>query len=90
MPSTRPHGLNPRLAATPAAMPAASPRAEPQAAPIADTSRNLPADEREDDADAEARAGGFHESSYELHHGLQVSESDWPDDVTVPGRLSER
>jgi hypothetical protein len=29
------------------------------------------------------RAGGFHESSYELHHGLQVSESDWSEDMTV-------
>ena len=86
MPSTRPHGLNARLAATPAA----ASRAEPEAAPTAAASHIAPADEREDDADAEARAGGFHESSYELHHGLQVSESDWPDDVTVPGRLSER
>ena len=86
MPSTRPHGLNPRLAATHAA----TPNAEPEAAPIADSLRNAPADKREDDADTEPRAGGFHESSYELHHGLQVSESDWPDDVTVPERLSER
>jgi hypothetical protein len=37
-----------------------------------------------------ARAGGFHESSYELQAGLQVSESEWPDDVTVPGKLGER
>ena len=37
-----------------------------------------------------ARAGGFHESSYELQHGLQVSESEWPDDVTIPGALGER
>lgn len=86
MPSTRPLGLNPRLPATPAA----PPRAEPQAAAVADTSRNAAAADREDDSEAQARAGGFHESSYELHHGLQVSESDWPDDVTVPGRLSER
>lgn len=86
MPSTGLNGLNPRLPATTAA----PPRAEPQAAPEADTSRNAAAVDREDDSDAEARAGGFHESSYELHHGLQVSESDWPDDVTVPGRLSER
>ena len=38
----------------------------------------------------DARAGGFHESSYELQAGLQVSESEWPDDVTVPGKLGER
>lgn len=37
-----------------------------------------------------ARAGGFHESSYELQAGLQVSESEWPDDVTMPGKLGER
>ncbi|MES2957198.1 MAG: hypothetical protein V4792_03370 [Pseudomonadota bacterium] len=37
-----------------------------------------------------ARAGGFHESSYELQNGLQVSESEWPDDVTMPGALGER
>ena len=46
-----------------------------------------------DDDSAEvkaARAGGFHESSFELQHGLQVSESEWPDDVTMPGALGER
>jgi hypothetical protein len=36
------------------------------------------------------RAGGFHESSYELQHGLLISESEWPDDVTIPGALGER
>lgn len=40
--------------------------------------------------DVAARAGGFHESSYELQSGLQITESEWPDDVTVPGALGER
>lgn len=36
------------------------------------------------------RAGGFHESSYELKTGMDILESDWPDDVTIPGALGER
>jgi hypothetical protein len=36
------------------------------------------------------RAGGFHESSYELKSGLEVSESEWPADTTIPGALGER
>jgi hypothetical protein len=35
-------------------------------------------------------AGGFHESSYELRAGVDILESDWPDDVTIPGALGER
>jgi hypothetical protein len=35
-------------------------------------------------------AGGFHESSYELKTGMDIVESDWPDDVTIPGALDER
>lgn len=80
MPSTRPHGLNPRLPAAPAT----PPRDEPAATAPADATG------ADRGAEAEARAGGFHESSYELHHGLQVSESDWPEDVTVPTALGER
>jgi hypothetical protein len=34
-------------------------------------------------------AGGFHESSYELRTGVDIVESDWPDDVTIPGALDE-
>jgi hypothetical protein len=34
-------------------------------------------------------AGGFHESSYELRTGVDILESDWPDDVTIPGALDE-
>ena len=32
-------------------------------------------------------AGGFHESSYELKTGMDIVESDWPEDVTIPGAL---
>ena len=74
MPGMRPPALNPRSPAKPAG-------------PDHD---DRPADSEETPAEATARAGGFHESSYELQHGLQVSESDWPDDVTVPGGLGER
>ncbi len=35
-------------------------------------------------ADEFVRPGGFHESSYELQHGLQVSESEWPVEVAMP------
>jgi hypothetical protein len=34
-------------------------------------------------------AGGFHESSYELRTGMDIVESDWPDDVTIPGALDD-
>jgi hypothetical protein len=34
-------------------------------------------------------AGGFHESSYELRTGMDIVESDWPDDVTIPRPLDE-
>ena len=44
----------------------------------------------EDDQEARARAGGFHESSYELKQGLDVTESEWPNEVTVPGALGPR
>ncbi len=80
MPSTRPHGHNPR----PPTAPAGAPTTEPDATATAD------AQGVDHDDEAKARAGGFHESSYELHHGLQVSESDWPEEVTVPTPLDER
>jgi hypothetical protein len=34
-------------------------------------------------------AGGFHESSYELRTGMDLFESSWPDDVTMPGALDD-
>ena len=46
------------------------------------------------DADSAAEEatppGGFHESSYELTQGLQITESEWPDDITLPGALGDR
>lgn len=85
MPSMRPHPLNPRAPAVPAV-------AAPQAASVPPA--RLPAALASTDADSveeiAARAGGFHESSYELNHGLEISESEWPPDVTVPGALGER
>jgi hypothetical protein len=97
MPSMRAHPLNPRVPAVPAPAPAVDPAAlpaaqVPQAAqplpPSAPTA--MPAQDEDNDADEAALAGGFHESSYELQHGLQISESEWPDDVTMPGALGER
>ncbi len=35
------------------------------------------------------RAGGFHESSYELRTGMDMLETEWPDDTTIPGALDE-
>jgi len=49
----------------------------------------LPPPLTEEEAQA-LRDGGFHESSYELRTGVDVVESDWPDDVTIPGALGER
>ena len=38
------------------------------------------------------RPGGFHESSYELKSGLEITESSWPDEepTTQPGPPPER
>lgn len=91
MPPTRDQPLNPRLAPDPkpvvraaAAPPAPSPR------PV---SMPKPAPEAIDEVEAraeEARAGGFHESSYELKQGLDIVESEWPADITTPGALGPR
>jgi hypothetical protein len=35
------------------------------------------------------RAGGFHESSYELRTGMDMMETEWPEDTTVPGALDD-
>jgi hypothetical protein len=95
MPSTRPHPLNPRPPAVPVPPAVAGTAAQgPQAVPSPSSEPSAPSAapsvDEETDAEDVARAGGFHESSYELQHGLQVSESEWPDDVTVPGALGER
>ncbi len=99
MPSMRPATLNPRASGLPAASPSPS-RADspapgkPPAAAGPAGKRNAkaapnasPDGERGNDA---VRAGGFHESSFELQSGLQITESDWPDDLTVPGALGDR
>ncbi len=30
-------------------------------------------------------AGGFHESSYELRTGMDMMETEWPEDMSWPG-----
>lgn len=94
MPSMRPHPLNPRPPAVPGTrqtFPAPSTQVVPAAPPVGvPTPAAAPAADGDSPAETAARAGGFHESSYELQNGLQVSESEWPDDVTVPGALGER
>jgi len=95
MPSTRSQPLNPRVAGLPVPPTIGRPPAMrrsallPAAPPAAPVSPAEDADPHEVRA-AAARAGGFHESSYELRLGLDVSESEWPDDTTVPGKLGER
>jgi len=94
----RPHSLNPRQLTVPAgpAVPAKADSAAPKAAApakpaasgaVALTTAPQPGHDQETRDEATARAGGFHESSYELQQGLLVSESEWPDDVTIPGTL---
>jgi hypothetical protein len=84
MPSTRSQPLNPRVAAMP---PAAE---RPVAAPPKPAPRVQAVTDAQTLAEEAARAGGFHESSYELRNGLEVNESEWPPDTTVPGALGAR
>lgn len=94
MPSTRSQPLNPHVAGASAATPfgwwpsgwPAPGSTATVAAPVVSPAEPDPEDVRA----AAARAGGFHESSYELRLGLDISESEWPDDTTVPGQLGER
>ena len=100
MPSQRPATLNPRVPA-PVAAPAvaeaafSTARVPVAAAPTAKRgakaapAKALAGGQAEADVET-ARDGGFHESSYELQSGLQITESEWPDDVTVPGALGDR
>jgi hypothetical protein len=84
MPSTRSQPLNPRISAMPPP-PVRPPATPPKAA------QPLPAaPDPQTQAEEAARAGGFHESSYELRSGLEVSESEWPPDTTIPGALGPR
>jgi hypothetical protein len=77
MPSTRAQPLNPRAVPARALKPAGTPAPAPP---------ETPAEAR----DRAKRAGGFHESSYELQQGLEVTESEWSDDIdiTTPGDLN--
>jgi hypothetical protein len=85
MPSMRQFPLNPRPPAAPVAAPGpdvvaaltAQTNTPSAGAVLSPTGGNPP-------AAAYVRAGGFHESSYELQNGLQVSESEWSEEMTVP------
>ena len=83
------HGLNPRAPAVPAKTAAAAAPAGPPLRQHAAPATAASAGDSETPAETVARAGGFHESSYELQHGLLISESEWPDDVTIPGALDD-
>jgi membrane-bound lytic murein transglycosylase B len=89
MPSTHSQPLNPRLAAA-APSAAAPPRPAAPAMPAPAQRAGAQAEDAVDEAAEAARAGGFHESSYELRSGLEISESEWPPDTTIPGALGER
>jgi len=95
MPSTRSQPLNPHVAGPSASAPfgwwpSGWPAPGMPAAAGAAVALSAAATDPEEARAAAARAGGFHESSYELRLGLDISESEWPDDTTVPGQLGER
>jgi hypothetical protein len=100
MPSTRSQPLNPRIVAAPVAAPpiakplvaVAAPSPVVNAPPSSLPPRRpaAPASPSPATAEDRARAGGFHESSYELKNGLEVNESEWPPDTTIPGALGPR
>ena len=92
----RPHPLNPCAPSLPPAQPGlaaaavapANTAAPPAPPPVHAAGTSTPSEIDTADELA-ARAGGFHESSYELNSGLEISESKRPADVTVPGALGE-
>ena len=97
MPSQRPATLNPRVAAPLPAAGVAPPavsasRVSEGAMTVKRGAKNAAGKPAPTglETGADSRAGGFHESSYELQNGLQITESEWPDDVTVPGSLGDR
>jgi hypothetical protein len=81
MPSMRPQPTATARVEIKRKPPAAPAAPAPQAAPGAP-----PLSEEEEER---ARAGGFHESSYELKAGMDMLETDWPDDTTIPGALGD-
>lgn len=80
MPSTRAQPLNPRAPKAPAD--AAAP-ARPLVSALIAPGEEAQARERAE------QAGAFHESSYELRTGLEVNESEWPEEVTIPAALGK-
>lgn len=93
MPSTRAQPLNPRLGQSDPTSPAPAAAARMSSPPTSSVPvlpPPIPVHHDVDEQEEKARAGGFHESSYELKQGLDVTESDWPPEVTVPGALGPR
>ena len=78
------------LVASAADKPAATPAKAADTAASASPPPAVPAVPEELSEEEEAQlAGGFHESSYELRTGVDIFESTWPDDVTIPGALDD-
>jgi hypothetical protein len=92
MPSTQAYPLNPR-AAPPVGVPmeasqvkgSDNPRMPIDGAVLKPSASDLDLES----AQARARAGGFHESSYELKQGLEITESEWLVEATIPGALGD-
>jgi hypothetical protein len=79
MPSMRPQPSAPAAAAR------GQPAHKTPAAPTPADANEPPLTEEEQ----RERAGGFHESSFELRSGVDVLETEWPDDTTIPGTLDD-
>jgi hypothetical protein len=69
--------------------PTATARVEIKRKPPAAVPAAPPVEPPSSEEQERARAGGFHESSYELKTGMDILETDWPDDTTIPGTLDE-
>lgn len=80
MPSTRAQPLNPRAPQPPDGA------AAPSSALVAAL---FVAGEQAPARDSAVQAGAFHESSHELRTGLEVCESEWPEEVTIPAALGK-
>jgi hypothetical protein len=81
MPSTRAQPLNPQAPKPPGG--AAVPSAAALSELFAGNAEDAAAHERA------VQAGAFHESSYELRTGLEINESEWPDEITIPAALGK-
>jgi len=80
MPSTHAQPLNPKAPVAPDGAVAPSPNL---LAALFEAGDEAPARE------VAAQTGTFHESSYELRTGLEINESEWPEDVTIPAALGK-